>query len=108
MLGKTTLVAGLLAIGTMLASAGASAAPALPQSTPAIEGLVQQVKHRHRHHRHRSIILGLGGVGLGLGLGYGYGYGPGYRYCGGWRHECAARWGWGTRGFHRCLWRHGC
>ncbi|KAB2919621.1 MAG: hypothetical protein F9K29_04705 [Hyphomicrobiaceae bacterium] len=28
--------------------------------------------------------------------------------CRAWRHECAARWGWGTRGYHRCLWRHGC
>ena len=22
------------------------------------------------------------------------------------RHECAYRWGWGTRGYHRCLDRH--
>ena len=25
-----------------------------------------------------------------------------------WRFECADRWGWGSRKFYRCLWRHGC
>jgi hypothetical protein len=102
MLGKITLVAGLFAAGTLLGSVGASAAPALPQSTPAIDGLVLQVKHKHHHHHHhhhrfgRVIIYG-GGL-----------YGAGYGYCRSWRHECAARWGWGTRNFYRCLWRHGC
>jgi hypothetical protein len=28
--------------------------------------------------------------------------------CGGWRRECAARWGWRTPGFFRCMGRHGC
>jgi len=32
----------------------------------------------------------------------------GYRYCRRWRWRCAERWGWHTRRFHRCLWRHGC
>jgi hypothetical protein len=31
-----------------------------------------------------------------------------WRYCGGWRRECAARWGWRTPGFFRCMGRHGC
>ncbi|TMJ75225.1 MAG: glycosyl hydrolase family 5 [Alphaproteobacteria bacterium] len=29
-------------------------------------------------------------------------------YCHGWRRECAARWGWRTPGFFRCMGRHGC
>lgn len=28
--------------------------------------------------------------------------------CGAWRRECAARWGWGTWRFHRCMGRHWC
>lgn len=31
-----------------------------------------------------------------------------WRRCRYWRRECAFRWGWRTRGFRRCLWRHGC
>ena len=30
------------------------------------------------------------------------------RRCRAWRSECADRQGWGSRGFHRCLERHGC
>ena len=29
-------------------------------------------------------------------------------YCHGWHRECAARWGWRTPGFFRCMGRHGC
>ncbi|KAB2939723.1 MAG: hypothetical protein K8F92_05500 [Hyphomicrobium sp.] len=29
-------------------------------------------------------------------------------YCGRWSWRCAKRWGWGTRKYYRCLWRHGC
>jgi hypothetical protein len=110
MLGKITLAAGLLAIGA--AFTPASAAPALPQSKPSagIDGLVQQVGHRHRrhvyfhigrrHHHHHHHRHHFGRVVI---------YG-GYRagYCSSWRYECAARWGWHTRGYHHCLWRHGC
>ena len=28
--------------------------------------------------------------------------------CRAWRHECAARWGWRSPMFFRCLGRHGC
>jgi len=28
--------------------------------------------------------------------------------CRAWRHECAARWGWRTPMYFRCLGRHGC
>ena len=31
-----------------------------------------------------------------------------WRGCRGWRVECAERWGWRTRGYFRCLARHGC
>lgn len=29
-------------------------------------------------------------------------------YCGRWSWRCSKRWGWGTRRYYRCLWRHGC
>jgi hypothetical protein len=29
-------------------------------------------------------------------------------YCRNWARECAARWGWRTPGFFRCMGRHGC
>ncbi len=32
----------------------------------------------------------------------------GYGRCRYWRHECASRWGWGTSGYYRCLYRHDC
>ena len=28
--------------------------------------------------------------------------------CRKWRHKCAWRWGFGTKRYYRCLWRHGC
>jgi hypothetical protein len=31
-----------------------------------------------------------------------------YPYCRRWHWRCAERWGWHTRRFHKCLWRHGC
>ena len=31
-----------------------------------------------------------------------------YRRCRAWRHECAARWGWRSRQYFRCVNRHGC
>jgi hypothetical protein len=103
MIGKATLIAGLFAVGTAFGSMGASAAPALPQSLPADGSLVLQVKHRHHHHHHHHHHRHhrFGGVIL-------YGAGIYGGYCVSWRHECAARWGWHTRGFYRCLARHGC
>ena len=32
----------------------------------------------------------------------------GHRHCRYWHDECAARWGWRTRMYYRCLARHGC
>jgi hypothetical protein len=103
MIGKLMLAAGLVAMG-LLATPAASAA-ALPQSRPAIDtdvsSMVQQVRHhrhyrvahihRHRIHRHRFVYLSAGPS-----------------YCSVWRHRCASRWGWRTRAYYRCLWRHGC
>jgi hypothetical protein len=107
MLGKITLAAGVIALGAAFAPIGASAAPALPQSklVTAPDALVHQVGRRHhghhrhhghfrRHHHHRGRIF----IGVGVGGGY----------CSTWRYECARRWGWHTRGYYRCLWRHGC
>ena len=31
-----------------------------------------------------------------------------YGRCRSWRHECAARWGWRSPQFFRCMGRHGC
>jgi hypothetical protein len=98
---KIKLAAALLAAATALGSVSASAAPALPQSKPAlgIGDLVQQVRHR-RHHRHHHLRLFRSGVVIGLVGAYGY--------CTAWRSECADRYGWRSRRFERCLWRHGC
>jgi hypothetical protein len=92
MIGKLSLAAGLVAFG-MLATPPAASAAAFPQSRPAVDidnSVVQQVRHR-RHHRHRFIYLGAGPS-----------------YCSVWRHRCASRFGWHTRAYYRCLWRHGC
>ena len=82
MLHKSLLASGLLLTAAMLVPQTSFAAPASPQ-TPvplASEGFaVEQVHFRRR-----------------------------YRYCRYWRHECADRWGWGTRRYYRCLRRHGC
>lgn len=56
--------------------------------------------HRHRHHRwhrHRHV--------WGYPFFYYGGYGRSCRY---WRHRCAARYGWHTGGYYRCVWRAGC
>jgi hypothetical protein len=99
MLGKLTLAAGLVAMAALFTPA--SAAPAMPQTKIDVAAdagsLVQQVQHRHRHHHWRY-------------RHHHHRYRGGYvvSYCAAWRHECAARWGWETRGFYRCLARHGC
>jgi hypothetical protein len=54
--------------------------------------------HRHRHHRHRR--WGWAGVPFFYG-GY-------YGSCSTTRYRCAARYGWHTGGYYRCVWRHGC
>jgi hypothetical protein len=99
MIGKLTLAAGLVAMG-LLATPPAATAAALPQSRPAIDtdvsSMVQQVHHRRHHrfvrfHRHRFVYLSAGPS-----------------HCSIWRHRCANRWGWRTRAYYRCLWRHGC
>ena len=30
------------------------------------------------------------------------------RWCGKWTRKCTRRWGWGTKRYGRCMWRHGC
>jgi hypothetical protein len=97
MIGKLTLAAGLVACGVLATPAAATAA-ALPQSRPGMDvesSVVLQVKHHHhrRHWRH-----GRGFIVLGVGASH----------CSIWRRQCAHRWGWHTRAYYRCLWRHGC
>ena len=83
MFTKMTLAAGVVALAALAIPASASTLS--PQSSTAQSiadaNLTQQVHYRWH---------------------------GGYRRCGFWRHECAGRWGWGSRRFHRCLWRHGC
>lgn len=80
MIGKSTLAAGLIALGAALAPA--TATPTLQSPIADVArvdiSLVEQVGWRHRRH------------------------------CRNWRQECAARWGWQTNRFHRCMGRHGC
>jgi hypothetical protein len=80
MIRKLSLAAGLVLAAATFASAGASAAA--PQSpvpgAVSFDGAFVQKAQ--------------------------WGYGR----CRAWRNECAARWGWRTRGFFRCLARHGC
>lgn len=79
MIGKLTLSAGLLALAL---AAGAQSAAAAPMSQPALNTaeLTSSMVQKTQY---------WGG-------------------CRRWRHECAARWGWRSRGYFRCLWRHGC
>ena len=80
MFRKVTLAAGLLVMAAAFAPIGAVAAPAMPQSklVDVAADAGSLVQKTH------------------------------YRGCRFWHHECAARWGWRTRNYYRCLWRHGC
>ena len=78
MIAKVSLAAGLVLMAATLAPTGVSAAMA-PQSP-------------------------LPGVTIEGSLVQKAQWG----YCHGWRRECAARWGWRTPGFFRCMARHGC
>jgi hypothetical protein len=80
MLAKVTLAGGLVVMAVALAPAGASAARAPQSKIPgAIAADGTLVEKVHYWGRCRA-----------------------------WRHECAARWGWRTPGYFRCLGRHGC
>ena len=89
----------LCATACALIAGAANAAP-FAATAPANQSLVQQMYWRG----------GWGGprVSIYIGPRFGYGVGYGYRGCSGVRDMCADRWGWGGRGFARCLWRHGC
>lgn len=79
MIGKLTLAAGVIALGTLAGSNLASAASLAPGATgPAVtfdSSLVEKVQ---------------------------------WGRCRAWRNECARRWGWGGWRFRRCLARHAC
>ncbi len=88
------MIAGAIVALSMSAAATPSiAAPALPDISTAAPSNVEHVDWRGRHWRHRH---------------WGGGGGGGFGYCRSWRHECAARWGWGTWRFRRCMNIHGC
>lgn len=79
MIGKLTLAAGVVALGTFAGSTFAAAATVAPgASLPAIStaSLVEKAQFRGR--------------------------------CRAWRRECGRRWGWGGFRYRRCLARHGC
>jgi hypothetical protein len=79
MFTKLSLAAGLVLAAATLVPAGVSAAPQSPlPGVVAVDGALVQKVQ--------------------------WGYGR----CRAWRHECAARWGWRSPQFFRCLGRHGC
>lgn len=87
------LIAGtVVALGMAVSAAPSEAAQLTPHVTYQNQSLAQQVYHRRWH----------GPRWHGF---YGYRVHNSCRY---WRHECAERWGWGSRQFYRCVWRHGC
>jgi hypothetical protein len=80
MIAKLSLSVGLILAAATIAPVGASAmAPQSP--VPAINGAEGTLLHKAQ-----------------------WGYGR----CRAWRHECAARWGWRSPRYFRCVARHGC
>jgi hypothetical protein len=79
MIAKVSLAVGLVLMAATLAPTGASAATAAQSPLT-------------------GVIAGDGSLVQKAQWGY----------CHGWRRECAARWGWRTPGFFRCMGRHGC
>jgi hypothetical protein len=77
---KLSIAAGILMMAAALAPSGATATPAMPQTR----------------------IVGVAADAGSLVQKAQFGR------CRFWHRECADRWGWRTRGFYRCLWRHGC
>ena len=80
MIRKLSFAAGLLAMAAAFTPISATAAPAMPQSRIAD-------------------VAADAGVLLQKVQ---------FRHCRYWHNECAARWGWRTRMFYKCLGRHGC
>jgi hypothetical protein len=79
MIGKHWLVAGALVLAAAVAPHATSAASLTPQSTLRVTEADGSLVQKTQ-----------------------------WNYCRRWRHECAERWGWRTRGFFRCMARHGC
>lgn len=90
----------IAALGSVMLSDGATAAPTIGDATPVAQSMVQKAYYYHRWHR--------GWYGPGVRFYGGPGWGYGYGGCRGARDLCADRWGWGGPGFRRCMWRHGC
>lgn len=94
MLTKMTLAAAIVAAAAFLTPVGA--APAVSPANPAAQtsaegGLVTQVRHRrvHRHRAHHRRVHRRRHI----------------RHRG-WRQRCAARYGFRTAAYYRCLRRH--
>ncbi len=79
MLAKSIVAGGLMLTALSFAPAGAAAAPAHQSLMPGATVLEGKLLQQVQYGR-----------------------------CHAWRHECAARWGWRTPMFYRCLGRHGC
>ena len=79
MIGKISLAAGLVVLATAFGPSIASAASIAPQSTLGVTKSDSSLVQTVQ-----------------------------WRRCRAWRNECAARWGWRTRGYFRCVARHGC
>jgi hypothetical protein len=80
MSSKTLLLAGALIVGALIAPLPSQANVIAPVKVPQPVAADSLVQQVHRG-------------------------GPRCWY---WRNECAARWGWGTWRFRRCLARHSC
>jgi hypothetical protein len=79
MIAKVSLAAGLVLMAATFPPAGASAATAAQSPLPGVISTDGSLVQKAQ-----------------------------WGYCHGWRRECAARWGWRTPGFFRCMGRHGC
>ena len=79
MIAKLSLAAGLMLAAAALAPTGASAATAPQSPIPGVLAIDGSLVQKTQY------------------------YG-----CRGWARECAARWGWRTPQFFRCMGRHGC
>ena len=80
MIGKISLAAGLVVLATAFGPSLASAASIAPQSTLGVTKSDSSLMQ----------TVQWGGR------------------CRAWRHECASRWGWRSRGYFRCVARHSC
>jgi hypothetical protein len=103
---RTKLLTRFLAAAAMVAVYFAGAL--LPSSVLTSTSAEARGRGRGRGGRGRGRGRGWSGWrGRGRGRGGIYYY-PGGGSCSYWSNVCSYRWGWGTGGWYRCMWNHGC